>query len=74
MLLIFSPDQPFPLPKKMLYFTTVATDAISDLISFFIQHAICMYLQADSPTDMHSWIDAIRKLLRTVKSEERKVS
>lgn len=34
MLLIFSPDQPFLLPKKMLYFTTVATDAISDLISF----------------------------------------
>ncbi|CAE1315731.1 Pleckstrin homology domain-containing family A member 2,Pleckstrin homology domain-containing family A member 1 [Acanthosepion pharaonis] len=30
------------------------------------------YVQADSPTDMHSWIDAIRKLLRTVKSEERK--
>lgn len=35
MLLIFSPDQPFLLPITMLYFTTVATNAIDDLISFY---------------------------------------
>ncbi|XP_029645641.1 pleckstrin homology domain-containing family A member 2 isoform X2 [Octopus sinensis] len=67
-----SPIRTIPKNNLLEVKKSIATHLDRDNLFEIITSKRTFYVQADSPTDMSSWIDAIQKLLRTIKCEERK--